>query len=346
MHRQPGPLMLDVAGTCLTDEDRQLLQAPEVGGLILFARNFENTEQLCDLTASLRACRPDLIIGVDHEGGRVQRFRSGFTRLPAMGQLGRLFDTDPAAALSLSQDIGWLLASELQACDIDLSFTPVLDLDLGRSSVIGDRGFHAQPDVVSQLAAALMAGMHEAGMPATGKHFPGHGYVEADSHLALPEDERSLAAILAQDMVPFVRLIKAGLDAIMPAHVIYRQVDSRTAGFSPLWLQDWLREHLQFDGVIFSDDLSMEGASVAGGYAGRIQAALAAGCDMLLVCNHRAGALEALAALQAMNLPANPRLQRLCRRGERLDWSILMQNKRWQATRESIQQHFHNPQTH
>jgi beta-N-acetylhexosaminidase len=276
-----GPLMIDIAGPELTDLDRERLTHPLVGGLILFARNYQSPEQLTRLTAEVHTLRfPALPIAIDHEGGRVQRCRQGFTRLPPMRRLGELWESDPQKALSAAHDIGYVLAFELRKNGVDLSFTPVLDLDWGRSGVIGDRSFHADPAVVAQLAAALVNGLHRAGMAACGKHFPGHGWARADSHVAIPVDERPLAE-LAADMEPYRRL---KLDAVMPAHVIYPQVDSLPAGFSAVWI-DKLRRELGFDGVIFSDDLSMQGASIAGDIVGRANAAWSAGCDMLLVCN-------------------------------------------------------------
>ena len=276
-----GPLMIDIAGLELTNLDRERLVHPKVGGVILFARNYASPEQLSLFTAEIHALRsPPLVIAIDHEGGRVQRCRDGFTRLPPMRRLGKLWEDDPRRALSSARDIGYVLAGELRCCGVDLSFTPVLDLDHGRSGVIGDRSFHRDPRVVVRLAGQLIDGLRAAGMKACGKHFPGHGWVEADSHVAIPVDERSLAGI-EEDMRPFRELV---LDAVMPAHVIYPRVDSRPAGFSPVWLAK-LRDELNFDGVIFSDDLSMEGASVAGGIVDRVSAAWEAGCDMLLVCN-------------------------------------------------------------
>lgn len=276
-----GPVMVDVAGYALTEHERTRLLHPLVGGVILFGRNYADPEQLTRLCREIHALRtPRLLIAIDHEGGRVQRCRQGFTRLPPMRQLGQWWQRDADAALAAARGIGCVLALELRRCDVDVSFAPVLDLDWGASSVIGDRAFAADPDVVIALAGALIEGMQAAGMGSCGKHFPGHGWVQADSHVALPVDERPLAEI-ARDMLPFRRL---PLSAVMPAHVIYSQVDARTAGFSPVWHR-MLREDCGFSGVVFSDDLSMQGASVAGDMVGRAEAAWEAGCDMLLVCN-------------------------------------------------------------
>jgi beta-N-acetylhexosaminidase len=306
-----GPLMLDLQGTELRAAERVLLQRPGVGGVILFRRNYRDPEQLCRLTDEIRALRPELLLAVDREGGRVQRFRDGFTRMPAMARLGQLDAADPVAAQSLARECGWLLAAELLACGIDFSFAPVLDLDQGISAVIGDRAFGAAPARVIALARALMDGMHEAGMATTGKHFPGHGGVAADSHVAIPVDPRPYAAIAALDLQPFAHFARDGMDAVMPAHVIYSACDPQPAGFSPFWLQQVLRRDLGFDGVIFSDDLSMEGAVVAGGYPERAAAALDAGCDMVLVCNQPAAALEVLNWLEQGSVASSPRLARM-----------------------------------
>ncbi len=280
-----GPLMIDIAGAELTDLDRERLCHPAVGGIILFARNYACPEQLDRLCADIHALRtPRLPIGIDHEGGRVQRCREGFTRLPAMRSLGEAWDRDPdpakTRAREMARAIGYVLAAELRVHGVDLSFTPVLDLDWGRSSVVGTRAFHRDPEIVATLAGELIAGLRQAGMIACGKHFPGHGWVEADSHVAIPVDERTLEA-LVPDMLPYRRL---QLDAVMPAHVSFPEVDSKSAGFSKYWI-NVLRNDIKFDGVVFSDDLSMEGASVAGDIVARATAAYHAGCDMLLVCN-------------------------------------------------------------
>ncbi len=304
-----GALMLDIAGLTLTAEDQLLLSQPQVGGLILFGRNVESPQQVRALTDSIRAIRSDILIAVDQEGGRVQRLREGFTRLPAMGMLGQFYDIDPDEALCAAATAGWLMASEVLAVGIDFSFAPVLDVN-GVSHVIGDRGFHARSRVVSQLSRAFMQGMHRAGMATTGKHFPGHGSVEADSHVAAPIDHRSLDEIRTEDMTVFFEVADQ-LDALMPAHVIYPQVDPNPAGFSKYWLQNIVRGEMGFDGVLFSDDLSMQAACVVGDAGTRILAALDAGCDMGLVCNDRAAAMDALKALSSIPFPNQTRLEKM-----------------------------------
>ena len=316
--------MLDIAGTWLTAEDRQLLRQPEVGGLILFARNIETPRQVQELCRAIRAVRPDILLAVDQEGGRVQRLRNGFVRLPAMREIAGRPD-----ALALAQACGWLMATEVLAVGLDISFAPVLDLDHQRSAVVGSRAFEGDPQKAAELAAAFIKGMHGAGMAATGKHFPGHGWAEADSHVAIPADDRELDEIRAADMIPFKRLT-AELDAVMPAHVIYPQVDDKPAGFSRRWLQDILRGELGFRGVIFSDDLSMAGAHVAGDAASRIEAALAAGCDMGLVCNDRGAAELALTALQRLGVQPTPALMRMKARASL--FTEYKQDPRWRAS--------------
>jgi beta-N-acetylhexosaminidase len=316
-----GPVICDVAGFSLTQEERERLRHPLVGGVILFTRNYRDPQQLAALTAEIHALRtPNLPVTVDHEGGRVQRFRDGFTRLPPMGALGKLWECDADAALKLARTTGFVLAADLVERGVDLSFTPVLDLDYGRSKVIGDRGFSGDPERVAALADAVVAGLGNAGMGAVGKHFPGHGWAEADSHVAIPEDERDFDAIWARDIAPYRSGLLQKLSGVMPAHVIYRNIDPNPAGFSPFWLQDVLRGRLGFDGVIFSDDLTMEGATVVGGIVARATAAHAAGCDMVLVCNRPDLADELLANWTPTLTDAS--LSRIARLGARPNRSM------------------------
>jgi beta-N-acetylhexosaminidase len=316
-----GPVMLDVSGKKLTAEDEARLRHPLVGGVILFSRNYESPGQLAELTASIHALRtPPLLIAVDHEGGRVQRFREGFTRIPPMRELGKAWDEHPKRAKHLAQQAGYVLASELRACGVDFSFTPVLDVDYGTSSVIGDRAFHADPQAIADLAHSLLLGLKQGGMPSVGKHFPGHGFVTADSHLDIPVDERSYTDIELCDLIPFRQMVNYGLSAVMPAHVIYPKVDPRPAGFSKVWLKDILRGELGFEGCIFSDDLSMEGATVAGDIVQRAEAALHAGCDMVLVCNKPESADELLAGLK-WDMPAQSRARLAQMHGHPHPWN-------------------------
>jgi beta-N-acetylhexosaminidase len=332
-----GPVMVDVAGLELTPDDIERLQHPQVGGVILFARNFAAPLQLIQLAHSIRELRaPQLLIGVDHEGGRVQRFRHGFTAIPAMTELGKLWDRDPAQALAAARGCGFVIASELQAHGVDFSFTPVLDVDYGESSVIGDRALHHDPHTVAVLAEALQAGLNAAGMSSVGKHFPGHGYVRADSHHEVPIDDRTLTEISASDLVPFQRLARSGMGAMMPAHVVYPKVDSRAAGFSSVWLQRILREKLGFEGLIFSDDLSMEGASTAGGVMARANAALNAGCDMVLLCNDPRSQDALLEGLERR--PVAPTLARRLEkmRGKAISTVALKANAAYLAATENL----------
>lgn len=326
-----GPLMCDVAGTSLTEDDRRRLSHPLVGGVILFSRNFHDPAQLIALTTEIHALKSaPLLIGVDHEGGRVQRFREGFTRLPAMRALGERWQAHPQQARHLAREAGYVLAAELRAHGVDFSFAPVLDLDVGASSVIGDRAFHRNPRAVFELGQAVMLGMKDAGMTACGKHFPGHGHVVADSHVAVPVDERSLPDIARNDLVPFRMMIEAGLTALMPAHVIYPRIDAVPAGFSRVWLGDILRGELGFDGAIFSDDLCMAGAAVAGDIVARVEAALAAGCDMALVCNRPDLADEVLARLHVdWPAPARARLARMHGRPHPPGMTLLRESPRY-----------------
>ncbi len=278
--------MLGIEGLALTENDRARLADPRVGGVILFARNFESSAQLRALNETIRALRPELVIGVDHEGGRVQRFRADeFSAIPAMRSLGHAWDSDPATANDAAFRHGRTIAGELRAHGVDVSFTPVLDLDYGASTIIGDRAFHADPVIVADLASALLRGLSAGGVAGVGKHFPGHGFVAADSHVDTPVDDRALDTILRTDIVPFAALIQQALPAIMPAHVVYPKVDAQPAGFSRVWIGEILRQRLGFDGLVFSDDLEMAGAHGAGDIVERANAALDAGCDVVLVCN-------------------------------------------------------------
>ena len=332
-----GALMLDIAGTELTQEDIQLLQAPQVGGMILFSRNIQSPAQVRQLTDHMRQIRPDILIAVDQEGGRVQRLKQGFTLLPAMGHFGELYLSQPEKALDLAEKCGWLMATEVLAVGIDFSFAPVLDIN-AISDVIGDRAFAKNAQDIVPLARAFMKGMQSAGMATTGKHFPGHGSVKADSHVAAAIDSRSYDDIYQNDMQSFIQL-QDQLDALMPAHVIYENVDPNPAGFSPYWIQKVLRQELKFDGVLFSDDLSMQAACVAGGADARIRAALDAGCDMGLVCNDRESACTALAGIENLALPNQERLARMRGKipniqiGEQLDLG-----EEWQSVKKVIEE--------
>lgn len=308
-----GPVMLGIDGCELTAADRERLLHPLTGGVILFARNFAACAQLSELTAAIHALRgPALVIAVDHEGGRVQRFRDGFTAIPPMRTLGELWDRDVAVAAREATRLGFVIGSELRAHGVDLAFTPVLDLDYGASTVIGDRALHRNPNGVAHLATSLRQGLAAGGMAACGKHFPGHGYIAADSHTELPVDERPLDALCADDLVPFAALAHAGLEAMMTAHVVYSQVDAQPASYSRYWLTTMLRERLGFDGLVFSDDLGMAGALGAGDLVARADAALAAGCDVALTCNEMAAADELLSRWRPAPQP------QLARRWERV----------------------------
>lgn len=332
-----GPIMLDVLGTSLTAEDKELLQHPLVGGLILFTRNYESPEQIAQLTADIRkAANKELIIAVDHEGGRVQRFREGFSLIPAMGKIWNFAEKNVATAQELAKQSAILMALEVQAVGIDISFAPILDID-DISAVIGDRAFHKKPEIVCQLASAFVDGLHLVGMKATGKHFPGHGSVQADSHIALPIDPRSRDEIFSLDMLPFKTLIDSNkVDALMPAHVIFPEIDSEAVGFSPYWLKDILRNELGFNGVIFSDDLSMEGAACVGGYVERAEAAQQAGCDMLLLCNNRESCIDVIDnANISIDEKSNQRLLRLLKTSTS-GLNELNDNVRWQHARKVL----------
>ena len=331
-----GPLMIDLAGSAVTAEERELLRHPLVGGVILFTRNYTDPGQLTALVSAIHAERtPPLIVAVDHEGGRVQRFRQGFSLLPAARRIGHEFDLDARAGLALARAMGWLMAAELRAHGVDISFAPCVDLDHG-VSFIGDRAFHALPDAVGQLAVAWMHGMRDAGMAATAKHFPGHGAVVADSHLTLPVDRRPLPD-LAPDLAPYRRLMANALPAVMAAHVLFPAVDSAPASLSSRWIRDVLRGELRFQGVVFADDLSMGGAAAAyGDVVTRARQALSAGCDMLPVCNNRASVIELLEHLDAEPQPASSlRLVRLHGRAGTVR-SALEASPEWTRARELL----------
>jgi len=339
-----GHLMLDLAGYQLSTEEREYLMHPAAGGVILFARNYESPEQLQSLVADIHGLKgPSLLVAVDQEGGRVQRFRDGLTRLPPPAWYGRLYGENPKRALSVSRSVGWLMATELRSLGIDFSFAPVLDLGGRGSAVIGDRAFHSQPLVVSELAHAWMAGVHSAGMAAVGKHFPGHGSVLEDSHLALPVDRRRPEDVMVEDLLPFQRLIDEGIEAIMPAHVVYEQVSPELAGFSGFWLKEVLRGRLGFQGVVFSDDLTMAAAAEVGGFAERARHALEAGCDMILVCNNPDGVVEVMEALDSYTDPAAQ--MRLIRMHGRKTYNRekLRMDVRWRNAIDAIAEYEGNP---
>src|SRR3989338_391732 len=294
-----GPVMFDLQGVVLTSEEKEMLQHPACGGIILFTRNYANPSQLYELVQSIREKRPPLLIAVDQEGGRVQRFRTHFTSLPKPRKFGEIYDKDPQAAKIYTETSAWIMAMELRRYDIDFSFAPVLDLDFGHNEVIGDRAFHRLPQVVSILAMHFIRGMQRAGMKAVGKHFPGHGFVDLDSHFDLPCDPRSFRVIKNKDLLPFRRLIQMNLlGAIMPAHIVYEKIDSKPVGFSYRWLHDILREELDFQGLVFSDSLTMLGTEREGGFDERAVKSLEAGCDMILVCNNRLAAWTMLGAAE------------------------------------------------
>ncbi len=295
-----GPLIVGIKGLTLTYEDKVLLQQPLIGGVILFARNYNDVAQLRALVAEIKTLRsPALWVSVDHEGGRVQRFINGFTRLPNLGRLGALYESDPSDALQQTNGWGFCMAQELLAVGVDMSFAPVIDLNKNKLSLIGDRSFHRDADIVTLMAKAWCDGVHRAGMKTCAKHFPGHGDVTVDSHDGLPIDDRSYEEIAADDLIPFKELIKEGVvDAIMPAHIVFPQVDDKPAGFSSIWMQDILRQQCQFKGVIISDDLGMGGAVGMGTYPERLQKALNAGCDLVLLCNDHPGIKECVEAIK------------------------------------------------
>jgi beta-N-acetylhexosaminidase len=331
-----GPLMVDIAGRTLTPEDREVLAHPLIGSVILFTRNYESPEQLAALVAQIRGLRaPPLLVAVDHEGGRVQRFRDGFSVLPPMRRVGQEYDLDPKQGLAMARLLNWLMAAELRGLGIDFSFAPCVDLDYGVSEIIGDRAFHRDPEAVARLAVAAMTGMREAGMAATAKHFPGHGAVVADSHLALPVDRRELADLTA-DLLPYRRLIPNDLAAVMMAHVLFPAVDPLPASFSHRWVTEILRGELGFRGVVFADDLTMEGASVVGGIIERAEAALAAGCDVLPVCNRRDSVTALLDGMRTVPGPASQARVRLMRGREAPAREQLLASAPWRQGRDLL----------
>jgi beta-N-acetylhexosaminidase len=329
-----GPVMVDLAGTELTAADREILAHPLVGSVILFTRNYVDPQQLQALVADIQSVRsPALLVAVDHEGGRVQRFRPGFSVLPPLRRIGQTFDVDAASGIAMARALGWLMAAEVLSCGLDFSFAPCVDLDYGVSSVIGDRAFHSRAQIVSQLAIAYMHGMRDAGMAATAKHYPGHGAVVADSHHALPVDRRQLID-MDEDLLPYRRLIANGLPAVMAAHVLYPGVDDVVASFSRRWIQGVLRQGMGFGGLVFADDLTMEGAAAAGDLIQRAARALAAGCDVLPVCNDRPGVERLLEGLKVALEPASQlRLVRM-RGRKQLRFENLTASATWQSARE------------
>lgn len=337
--------MLDVDGHALTPADRALLREPAVGGVILFSRNYASPGQLAELVAAIRAVRkPPLLVAVDHEGGRVQRFRDGFSEIPPMREIGRYHDRDPEEAISLAHTAGWLAAAELRAMDIDLAFTPCVDLDWGVSEIIGNRALHRKPDVVAVLAQAYCRGLREAGMASVAKHFPGHGAVVADSHEQLPVDRRTYGDLL-DDMQPYERLIGSRqLAGVMLAHIVYAELDQMPAGFSAYWINNQLRDQMGFDGAVFCDDLSMRATSRYGSMPQRAELALDAGCDMILVCNDRPAAQATVAALREYSNPLSlVRLARLHGTGDFM-WESLHASDAWQAARSRLKELLGRPE--
>jgi beta-N-acetylhexosaminidase len=332
-----GPLMVDVAGLELAAEDREVLAHPLVGSVILFSRNYADPQQLQRLVAQVHALRsPRLLIAVDHEGGRVQRFRAGFTQLPPLRLIGHQFDLDRSAGLELARRHGWLMAAELLSCGLDLSFAPCVDLDYGLSEIIGDRAFHARAAAVGELAVAYMHGMRDAGMAATAKHFPGHGAVVADSHLALPVDRRDYGD-LGAELTPYRRLIDNGLSAVMVAHILLPKVDDKPASLSRRWISGVLRGELGFSGAVFADDLSMAGAASYGDIVARSTQALAAGCDVLPVCNSRPSVLRLLADLRVTPDPASHLRQARLRAHAHPDRAALLASSHWRVCRDALE---------
>ena len=332
-----GPLMIDVRSTELTQSEREMLRHPLVGGVILFKRNFESPDQVKNLVKQIHALRePHLLVAVDQEGGRVQRFTDPLTKLPPMRALGHCFDAKGEASLDLAHASGWLMAAEVAALGVDFSFAPVIDVDRGLCDVIGDRALHPKPDVVAALAVAYMRGMNAAGMAAVAKHYPTHAGVVADTHLEVAEDRRPFAELL-DDLGPYRRLVDAGLAGVMAAHVVFSAVDPRPAGFSEWWLESQLRGQLGFSGAIFSDDLSMAGAATVGNMVTRVERALVAGCDMVLICNAPDKALDVLETLQRDPNPRSQlRLMRL-RQAKHWDWQTLRGRPEWVRAHEQVE---------
>ena len=330
-----GPVMIGIRGKTLSAEEKEMLKHPLVGGVILFTRNYDTPEQVSALTDDLRRCGgQDLLVAVDQEGGRVQRFRAPLSVLPPLNRLGEMFDQNPQRALSDAESLAWLMAAEVRALGVDFSFAPVLDVSMNVSSVIGDRAFHAQPQVISQIAAAYIRGMRAAGMAATGKHFPGHGAIPEDTHFDLATDPRTLDTLLNADLVPFLESFKHGLAAVMMAHVIYPDVDDLPAGFSNRWVSQYLRQRWGFEGVVVSDDLEMAGAAQCGNMADRARLALAAGCDLVLVCQTHEAVVAVLDNLEVVldsqrDSQRSARLLKLKGQGEALSWPQLQQSSQW-----------------
>ena len=318
-------LMIDIEGPFLSQEDIELIGSPHVGGLILFERNFLDRNQITDLCFEIKSKKPEIIIAVDQEGGRVQRFKKGFSQIPPMQRLGDLVSYDKHAGLDLCKNAGWLIASELIASGIDLSFSPVLDLDQDLSSIIGDRAFSDQIDIVIECARAFIFGMNEAGMACVGKHFPGHGSISEDSHLEKPIDRRALNEIENKDLIPFKELIN-NLDGIMTAHILFPNVDERITTFSKIWIKQILREQMKFEGMIFSDDLSMEGTNEFKSFYDKTKNAIISGCEMVLICNNREGAKDALKYFEENNIEASEKTFSMLMAND-VSWKDLEKNK-------------------
>jgi len=343
-----GPLMVDLCSDDMSDNERELLHSSSVGGVILFSRNFTSIEKLADLVEEIHAIRqPRLLVAIDQEGGRVQRLRDGFTQLPAVSLLGEMYSDDAKQAAYLAAMTGWLMAAELRSIGIDFSFAPILDINYGVSQVIGDRAFHKSPEVIANLATHYIQGMKKAGMQAVGKHFPGHGAVIADSHIALPTDDRCFQDIAMQDLIPFQRLINQGIAGLMSAHVVYEKVDTEIATFSALWLQDVLRKQMHFNGVLFSDDLSMKAAHCEqdnNDCVLRTQKALSAGCDMALICNDSDNAVLVAERLQNYNNPVSQiRLTRMHGGKDPMSYEVLRNSKEWQEAVSEVESYQSSP---